>query len=202
MTLIDKLFTNQYDIDDNTLQGIFVADISDYYMIFYISYNCSPIIEEYQLIRLINESRMTKCKERIRATVWSTLDVYDTCESYFCILRTFLICVLMKHFSIEKGSTKIVFRGCLQVSGNLSFAKTNHTECLWSTTLPTISTFTEINQTPFRKLTKTNYQWFWKTKTTSGKFRESHKLFNKSTCSKSSSEFSNNTRILNDEKYC
>ena len=82
-TLIDNIFTNKYNINDNILQGIFVTDISDHYMIFHISDKCSTDIEEYQLIRLVNEPRMTKFRERILDTDWSVLDVYDTCESYF-----------------------------------------------------------------------------------------------------------------------
>ena len=35
--------------------------------------------EEYQLIRLVNETTMTKYKERILDTDWSVLDVNDTC---------------------------------------------------------------------------------------------------------------------------
>ena len=82
-TLIDNIFTNKYNVNDNIFQGIFATDISDHYMIFHISDKCAPDKEEYQLIRLINESRMLKYKERILGTDWSILDVYDTCESYF-----------------------------------------------------------------------------------------------------------------------
>ena len=51
-TLIDNIFTNTYNSNDNILQGIFATDISDHYMIFHISEKCSPCIEEYQLISL------------------------------------------------------------------------------------------------------------------------------------------------------
>ena len=71
-TLIDNIFTNKYNINDNILQGIFATDISDHYM-----------ISIYQLIRLVNEPRITKFRERIFDTDLSVLDVYDTCESYF-----------------------------------------------------------------------------------------------------------------------
>ena len=37
---------------------------------------------EYQLIRLINKSRMTKYKECLLDTNWSILDVYDAYKSY------------------------------------------------------------------------------------------------------------------------
>ena len=48
-----------------------------------ISEKSSPDIEEYQLIRLVNETSETKYKERILDTDCSVLDTYDTCESYF-----------------------------------------------------------------------------------------------------------------------
>ena len=37
---------------------------------------------EYQLLRLINKSRMTKYKECLLDTNWSILDVYDAYKSY------------------------------------------------------------------------------------------------------------------------
>ena len=59
-TLINNIFNNKYNIIDNILLGIFATDISDHYMIFHISEKCSPDIENGQLIRLVNETRMTK----------------------------------------------------------------------------------------------------------------------------------------------
>ena len=68
VTLIDNIFTNKHNINDNILQALFATDISDHYMVFHISEKSSPDIEEYQLIRLGNETRMTKYKERISDT--------------------------------------------------------------------------------------------------------------------------------------
>ena len=45
-TLIDNIFTNKYNINDNILQGIFVTDISDHYMMFHISDKWSIDIKE------------------------------------------------------------------------------------------------------------------------------------------------------------
>ena len=35
--LIDNIFVNKYNINDNILQSIFTTDISNHYMIFHIS---------------------------------------------------------------------------------------------------------------------------------------------------------------------
>ena len=37
-TLIDNIFTNKYNVNDNIFQGILVTDISDHYILYYISY--------------------------------------------------------------------------------------------------------------------------------------------------------------------
>ena len=105
-TLIDNIFTNKYNVNDNIFQGIFATDISDHYMIFHISDKCAPDIEEYQLIRLINESRMLKYKERILGTDWSILDVYDTCESYFSSFMNIFKSIYNEAFPVMKTNRK------------------------------------------------------------------------------------------------
>ena len=110
-TLIDNIFINKYHINDNIIQGIFVTDISDHYMIFHISEKCSPDIEEYQLIRLVNETRMTKYKERILDTDWSVLDVNDTREPCFSSLMNIFKSIYNESFTVMK--TKIKYRNRL-----------------------------------------------------------------------------------------
>ena len=106
-TLIDNIFTNKYNINDNILQGIFATYISDHYMIFHISQKCSPGIEEYQLNRLVNEIRMTKYKERILDTDWSVLDIYDTCESYFSYFMNIFESIYNESFPVIKTKKKV-----------------------------------------------------------------------------------------------
>ena len=105
-TLIDNIFTNKYNINDNILQGIFATDILDHYKIFHISDKCSRDIEEYQLIRLVNEPRMTKFKERILDTDWSVLDVYDSCESYFASFMKIFKSIYNESFPVTKTKRK------------------------------------------------------------------------------------------------
>ena len=80
-TLIDNIFINKYNINDNILQGIFASDISVHYMIFHISDKCAPDIEECQLIKLINECRMLKFKKWCLWYLWVlfswTFEIYS-----------------------------------------------------------------------------------------------------------------------------
>ena len=99
-------FTTKYNITDNILQGIL-----DHYMSFHISEKCSPDTEEYQLIRLVNDTRMTKYKERISDTDRSVLDVYDTCGSYFSSFINIFKSIFNDSFRIMK--TKRNYRNCL-----------------------------------------------------------------------------------------
>ena len=105
-TPIDNIYTNKYNINDNILQSIFATDISDHYMTFYISDRCTPDIKKSQLIRLINESRMTKYKERIPGTDWSIVDVYDSCESYSSYFMNILKSIYNEAFQVLKTKSK------------------------------------------------------------------------------------------------
>ena len=75
-------------------------------MIFHLSEKCSPDIEEYQSIRLLNVIRMTKCKERILYTGWSVLDVYDTCESCFSSFMIIFKSIYNESFPFMKTKRK------------------------------------------------------------------------------------------------
>ena len=120
-TLIDKVFTNKYSINDDIVQCIFAYDISDRCMIFHISDKCSPDIEKHQLIRLVNESRITKYKEHILDTGWSILNECDTRETYLSSSSNIFECIYNESFPVikAKGSTEIAFLGWLQGWRNL-----------------------------------------------------------------------------------
>ena len=60
----------------------------------------------YQLIRLVNEPRMTKFRERIFDTDWSVLDVYDTCESYFASFMKIFKSIYNESFPVMKTKRK------------------------------------------------------------------------------------------------
>ena len=82
-TLIDNIFTNNYNVNNLLLQGLLITDISDHYAIFHIWDKPWLETDQYQLIRLVNETRLAKYKETISTTDWSILDQYKSCEVYF-----------------------------------------------------------------------------------------------------------------------
>ena len=81
--LVDNVFTNNYNVNDQFLQGILTTDISDHYIIFHVWDKICPSNDQFQLVRLINGKRMETYKRSISDTDWSILDQYENCESYF-----------------------------------------------------------------------------------------------------------------------
>ena len=61
-TLIDNIFTNQYDVRENQLHGILKTDITDHFPLFYINCRKAPSSsdDDYKLIRIMNEVRTTQ----------------------------------------------------------------------------------------------------------------------------------------------
>ena len=77
------MFTNNYNVNDQFLQGILTTDISDHYIIFHVWDKICPSNDQFQLIRLINDKRMETYKRSISDTDWSILDQYENYQSYF-----------------------------------------------------------------------------------------------------------------------
>ena len=77
------MFTNNFNIADQFLQGILTTDISDQYIIFRVWDKICPSNDHLQLVRLINDKRMEIFKRAVSDTDWSILDKYENCESYF-----------------------------------------------------------------------------------------------------------------------
>ena len=82
-TLIDNIFTNNYDINDQLYQGIFLMDISDHYGIFHILDKYCEHDDCSQLLRVINESKMDRYRECMLNIDWNALNVYEDCETYY-----------------------------------------------------------------------------------------------------------------------
>ena len=82
-TLIDNIFTNNYKVNDQLLQGLLISDISDHHAIFHIWDKHGLHKDQYQFIRLMDEARMIEYKEAMSNMDWSILDQYQSCESYF-----------------------------------------------------------------------------------------------------------------------
>ena len=82
-TLIDNIFTNDYNVNDLLLQGLLITHISDHYAIFHIWDKHCLKTDQYQLIRLTDESRIVRYKEKISSIDWTALDQYKSCEVHF-----------------------------------------------------------------------------------------------------------------------
>ena len=207
-TLIDNIFTNKYNVNDNIFQGIFATGISDHYMIFHISDKCAPDIEEYQLIRLINESRMLKYKERILGTDWSILYVYDTCESYFSSFMNIFKSIYNEAFPVMKTKRKYRNRLSWLTAGLKESIKrknklyrislkhrTSYNITLYREYRNKLNTLLKMEEKNYYQslilANKNNLKKTW------GIIKQ---VINKSKCSKLSSEFSHNGSILNDKK--
>ena len=178
-TLIDNIFTNKYNINDNILQGIFATDISDHYIIFHISEKSSPDIEEYQLIRLVNETRMTKYKERISDTDWSMLDTYDTCESYFSSFMNIFKSIYNESFPVIKAKRKYRNRLAWLTAGVKDSIKRRN--ILYRISLKHPTSYNNTLYREYRNMLKTLLKigekiiinlWFWQIKTTWTKLGE------------------------------
>ena len=75
-TLIDDIFSNNYNVNDHQVNGILKTDITDHYIIFHI---LSLKIEkssnnEHKIVRMINSSRTQRYIEKVRNTDWSILE--------------------------------------------------------------------------------------------------------------------------------
>ena len=84
-TLIDNIFSNNYNVIDYQVNGILKTDISDHYIIFHLlSLKVEkPTNDQYQIVRVINTSRTQRYVEKIRTTDWSILESYNECQTYF-----------------------------------------------------------------------------------------------------------------------
>ena len=106
-TLIDNMFTNHYDVNDQLYQGIFLVDISDHYGIFHIMDNQCTTNDSFQLLRVINESRIEKYKDCISNTDWTALNVYENCETYYNTLLMNLKIYMTMYFQYSDSRNDI-----------------------------------------------------------------------------------------------
>ena len=81
-TLIDNIFTNNYDIKDSLYSGILQTDISDNYIVFHFSESdfISSQKNAYNLVRIANADRIAQYVQSIQNTDWTFLDTYQHCQ--------------------------------------------------------------------------------------------------------------------------
>ena len=91
-TLIDNIFTNHHYVKDHQLHANFKIDITDKFLLFHISHGKIPndIDDEYELIRMIYETRSLQYVSISRDMDWFSLDSFGQCKSHFSnFLRVF-----------------------------------------------------------------------------------------------------------------
>ena len=103
--LIDNIFTNNYNVNDLLLQGLLITD-----MPFSISGHCLET-DQYQLIRLTNESRMVRYKENISSIDWTALDQYNSCEVYLTHFFNKIKSIYDESFPITEVKNR--YRNCI-----------------------------------------------------------------------------------------
>ena len=65
-TLIDNIYTNNYNTKNDNYSGLLTTDISDHFPVFHLSKKCSEhsINNEYKTIRIINEIKTLEFTEK------------------------------------------------------------------------------------------------------------------------------------------
>ena len=90
-TLIDNIFTNNVNNLEPSLNGIFVTDISDHFLIFHISYTYSKHdTESFMVTRVYNEKNKQNFREYISSLNWDAIYNSNT-QNSFDILHSELI---------------------------------------------------------------------------------------------------------------
>ena len=70
------IYSYNYDVEDQQLQGILKTDMSDLFILFHINHqDCQNSTgNEYKLIRILNEARTMQYVSRIKNIDWSSLE--------------------------------------------------------------------------------------------------------------------------------
>ena len=85
-TLIDNIFTNNYNINSQHLNGILQADFSDHYILFHIiksTDSTKDASSDHKTVRIVHESRINGFVEKIQNTDWSVMNSHRDCQTYF-----------------------------------------------------------------------------------------------------------------------
>ena len=107
-TLIDNIFTNNYDIKVSLYSGISQTDISDHHIVFHLPE--SDIINsqknEYNLVRIANADRIAQYVQSIQNTDCTFLDTYHHCQCYFSKFLTKFKNVYDESFRLVRVKTQ------------------------------------------------------------------------------------------------
>ena len=102
-TIIDNIFTNEYKNENKYMTGILTTDISDHYPIFHII-QCQhkPHKDQYQLIRLINDSNLDKYINAIQNYEWALVTQQRSCQTAFTYFSDVLTKMFNESFPVIK----------------------------------------------------------------------------------------------------
>ena len=110
-TVIDNIFTNNFENLENYFQGVLVTDISDHYSIFYI--NCvNKVIEIERFVerRIYNETSKQAYFSELEHIDWSQLYNSSDTQSSFDLLHHQLLVLHNKHFPKARKKIDITIR--------------------------------------------------------------------------------------------
>ena len=203
-TLIDNIFTNQYDVRENQLHGILKTDITDHFPLFYINCRKSPSSndDDYKLIRIMNEVRTTQYVSKIQNMDWSFLDSFSDCQSYFSNFIKVFKKIYEESFPLIR--VKIQYKNRLPWLSDGLKASIKHKNKLYllslkHPTLYNISTYKQYRN-KLHSLLKTEEKHFYQSQIVQNKnnlrkvWTIIKEVINKKKCSRNSQQF-----ILNDQ---
>ena len=103
-TLIDNIFSNNYDNEGKILQGNLITDISDHFAQFHIIETKDKINpnDEYTLIRLKNQTNIDKYINTIQNFNWSAIHEYSNCNQAYSFFSDTLKRIFNESFPVQK----------------------------------------------------------------------------------------------------
>ena len=123
-TLIDNIFINEYKNENKYMTGILATDISDHYPIFHII-QCEhkPHKDQYQLIRLINDSNLDKYINAIQNYEWAFVTQQRSCRTAFSYFSDVLTEIFNESFPVIKVQNLVLhlINICPSLTPNLFF---------------------------------------------------------------------------------
>ena len=108
-TLIDNIYTNNIDINNIALHGIFTTKLTDHFPVFHISYKQnlqSDPNADYQIIRQMGERNVSAYTEKIDKFDWSQVQEYQNCQEAFSFFHTSLKQIFDSSFPLIRVKRK------------------------------------------------------------------------------------------------
>ena len=107
-TLIDHIYTNNYNVNDKLYQGILLTDISDHCIVFHIwkkSTTCTAN-DELVTFRQVNEKNLTKYKSNLATWNWTKIFEENSCQAAFTKFFNMHNTIFNQSFPLKKIKPK------------------------------------------------------------------------------------------------